>query len=287
MKRTGIFAASLMCSVMLSAQTREAAVLFSGTELDESYLLAEEVSVTFDEDGKALISLGVEDKKEFVLDGKNTVTAEFKDAFNLTANQDPNNTNNYYSTFYTSEGAYKVKTPETAKAYIGAIKKSGTDDVLKLNETKLIHQSEPVILRASQSNITLMPSCNEDSASTENVLLGTDEGIAEAGSNVYALSLGEKGVGFYLWNGKAIGKNKAYLTLDDNDDNEGGNAKAFTFQFDNGETTAIKEASPKSSPASTELSTGSGKDLYNLNGVRVNDSYKGIVIKNGKKVLKK
>lgn len=285
MKRTGIFAASLMCSVMLSAQTREAAVLFSGTELDESYLLAEEVSVTFDEDGKALISLGGEDKKEFVLDGKNTVTAEFKDAFNLTANQDPNHKENFYSTFYTGLGAYKV--PSKAKAYIGAIEKSATDDVLKLNETKLIHQSEPVILRASQSNITLMPSCNEDAASTENVLLGTDEGIAEAGSNVYALSLGEKGVGFYLWSGKAIGKNKAYLTLDDNDDNEGGNAKAFTFQLDNGETTAIKEASPKSSPASTELSIGSGKDLYNLNGVRVNDSYKGIVIKNGKKVLKK
>lgn len=285
MKRTGIFAASLMCSVMLSAQTREAAVLFSGTELDESYLLAEEVSVTFDEDGKALISLGVEDKKEFVLDGKNTVTAEFKDAFNLTANQDPNHKENFYSTFYTGLGAYKV--PSEATAYIGAIEKSGTDDVLKLNETELIHQSEPVILRASQSNITLMPSCNEDAASTENVLLGTDEGIAEAGSNVYALSLGEKGVGFYPWSGKAIGKNKAYLTLVDNDDNEGGNAKAFTFQFDNGETTAIKEASPKSSPASTELSTGSGKDLYNLNGVRVNDSYKGIVIKNGKKVLKK
>lgn len=285
MKRTGIFAASLMCSVMLSAQTREAAVLFSGTELDESYLLAEEVSVTFDEDGKALISLGVEDKKEFVLDGTNTVTAEFKDAFNLTANQDPNNKENFYSTFYTGLGAYKV--PSEAKAYIGALEKSGTDDVLKLNETELIHQSEPVILRASQSNITLMPSCSKATASTENVLLGTDEGIEKAGSNVYALSLGEKGVGFYLWNGKAIGKNKAYLTLDDNDDNEGGNAKAFTFQFDNGETTAIKEASPKSSPASTELSTGSGKDLYNLNGVRVNDSYKGIVIKNGKKVLKK
>ena len=283
MKRTSIFAASLMCSVMLSAQTREAAVLFSGTELDESYLLAEKVSVTFDVDGKALISLDGKDGKEFVLDGTKTVTAEFKDAFNLTANQDPKNTSNYYSTFYSGQGAYKV--PSEAKAYIGVLEKSGTDDVLKLNETKLIHQSEPVILRASQSNITLMPSCNEDSASTANKLSGTDEGIEKAGSNVYALSLGEKGVGFYLWNGKAIGKNKAYLTLDDNDDNEGGNAKAFTFQFDNGETTAIKEASPKSSPASTELSTGSGKDLYNLNGVRVDDSYKGIVIKNGKKMF--
>lgn len=277
MKRTGIFAASLMCSVMLSAQTREAAVLFSGTELDESYLLAEEVSVTFDEDGKALISLGVEDKKEFVLDGKNTVTAEFKDAFNLTANQDPNNTNNYYSTFYTQKGAYKVPTSE-AKAYIGEV----SGDVLNLTDVgSIIHGGEPVILKATGSSITLMPSCNKVAASTENKLLGTEEGISNAKSNVYALSYGDNGVGFYQWNGKAIGANKAYLDLGTS------SVKALTFEFDNGETTAIREASPKSSPASTELSTGSGKDLYNLNGVRVNDSYKGIVIKNGKKVLKK
>ena len=268
MKRTSIFAASLMCSVMLSAQTREAAVLFSGTELDESYLLAEKVSVTFDVDGKALISLDGKDGKEFVLEGTNTVTAEFKDAFKLTANQDPKNEENFYSTFYTGLGAYKV--PSEAKAYIGAIEKSGTDDVLKLNETELIHQSEPVILRASQSNITLMPSCNEDAASTENKLLGTEEGISNAGSNVYALSYGDNGVGFYQWNGKAIGANKAYLDLGTS------SVKALTFEFE--EATSIHNSQ-------FIIHNSENDAMYNLNGVRVDDSYKGIVIKNGKKMF--
>ena len=30
----------------------------------------------------------------------------------------------------------------------------------------------------------------------------------------YAMSLGQNGVGFYLWDGKPIGANKAYMTLD-------------------------------------------------------------------------
>lgn len=55
-----------------------------------------------------------------------------------------------------------------------------------------------------------------------------------------------------------------------------------------GEATGIEEVSPESSPTSTELSTGSGKDMmYNLNGMRVDSSYKGIVIRNGKKYLMK
>ena len=40
---------------MASAQTMESAVLFSGTKLDNSYLLTENVSVTFDSNGKGAI----------------------------------------------------------------------------------------------------------------------------------------------------------------------------------------------------------------------------------------
>ena len=103
-------------------------------------------------------------------------------------------------------------------------------------------------------------------------MTGTDE-EKTLGANDYALSLGQKGVGFYLWEGKAIGDNKAYLTL-----NASFGAKAFTFQFDDGETTAIEQ------PTINGKQSG---DTYNLNGVRVNDNYKGIVIKNGKKIYQK
>ena len=192
-----------------------------------------------------------------------------KDAFKLTANQDPNHTSNYYSTFFTQKGAYKVPTSE-AKAYIGEV----SGDVLNLTDVgSIIHGGEPVILKATGSSITLMPSCNKVAASTENKLLGTEEGISNAKSNVYALSLGQNGVGFYLWEGKAIGANKAYLEL------PASSVKAFTFQFDD-DPTGIEEASPISSPEEKEL-------MYDLNGVRVDNSYKGVVIKNGKKVLQK
>ena len=269
MKRTSILAASLMCSVMLSAQTREAAVLFSGGGygVDASYLLTENVSVVFDEEGNAAVYKG-ETSTGLSSDCRTPLTAEFKDAFKLTANQDPNHKENFYSTFYTGLGAYKVSSE--AKAYIGEV----SGDVLNLTDVgSIIHENEAVILKATGSSITLMPSCNTGAPSYDNKLTGTENGIASAPANSYALSLGQKGVGFYLWKGKEIGANKAYLTL-----NASFGAKAFTFQFDDGETTAIEQ------PTINGKQSG---DTYNLNGVRVNDNYKGIVIKNGKKIYQK
>ena len=136
----------------------------------------------------------------------------------------------------------------------------------------IIHASEAVILKATGSDITLMPSCNKATASTGNVLKGTDEAIDALGANDYALSLGQNGVGFYQWNGKAIGANKAYLTL------SGSGAKAFTFMFEDGTSTAIEQPTFNGQPSD---------DAYNLHGMRVNGTYKGIVIKNGKKIYQK
>ena len=260
MKRISIIAASLMCSVVLSAQTKEAAVLFSGTGIDESYLLTDNVSVSF-ENGTGTIMVGEVSKGTLDLD-KGDVTADFRNAFNLTAHNDPDNTSNYYTTFYAEEGAYKV--PSEAKAYIGAI----NGDVLNLTSVEgLIHGSEPVVLKASTGSFTLMPSANNGAATTPNALLGTETGITTAGSNVYALSLGQDGVGFYWWEGSNIGANKAYLELTSQ-------AKAFTFMFED-EADAIQNS---------QLSTLNSQ-LYNLNGVRVNEGYKGLVIKNGKKYI--
>ena len=49
---------------MLCAQTKETAVLFSSIDLDDSYLLTENVSVVFDKDGKASVYLGENKQKE-------------------------------------------------------------------------------------------------------------------------------------------------------------------------------------------------------------------------------
>ena len=244
------------------------ALLVGNTTVDESYLF-DGAKVTFDGD-MVVLAMG-SDNHQYDLSETDRLMINFSHTFQLKANKDPNHTTNYYSTFFTSEGAYKV--PETAKAYAGEVKSGEGTDVLNLtNVGSIIHASEAVILKATGSSITLMPSCNKAEASTGNALEGTD--VAKTlGENEYALSLGQNGVGFYLWEGKEIAANKAYLSL-----GSVAGAKAFTFQFDNGETTAIEQ------PAINGKQSG---DTYNLNGVRVNDNYKGIVIKNGKKILKK
>ena len=251
------------------ARYKADALLVGNTVIDESHLLGSEAMVTFDGGN---IHLDIDgDDHEYTLSKSEYLTIDFAHTFKLKANQDPEHTSDYYSTFYTSEGAYKI--PATAKAYAGEVETGEENDVLKLTDVgNIIHQSEAVILKATGSDITLMPSCNKAEASTGNALEGTDVAMT-LGANDYALSLGQNGVGFYLWDGKEIGANKAYLTLDSPT-----MAKAFTFMFDDGETTAIEQ------PAINGKQSG---DTYNLNGVRVNDNYKGIVIRNGKKIYQK
>lgn len=182
----------------------------------------------------------------------------------------PDNPENYYTTFYTSGGAYKV--PEDAKAFVGEMGTVGDFDVLKLtNVGSIIHQSEAVILKAGMSDITLLPSCCQDTASTGNILEGTDTATTLR-ANQYALSLGKNGVGFYLWNNRPIGANKAYLDF--------GSVNcvpnfSFGLKFDDGTTTGI--------PA---IITAQPDDdiIYNMQGQRVDGSYDGLVIKNGQKI---
>ncbi len=203
-----------------------------------------------------------------------TITEPF---FNITANQDPGHKTYYYSTFYSR--TYDFRVPESVTAYTGAVDGS----VLRLTPVAdgIIPAGEAVILRltsadntATKQQFALTATTTSATRSSSNALKGTDE-TTTLSANQYALSLGGNGIGFYLWEGKQIGANKAYLTLDDN---EGENAKAFTFQFDDGEATAIEQPT---------ISGKQSSDTYNLNGVRVDENYKGIVIKNGKKVLQK
>ena len=253
----------------------DAVTVTQTAEDDYSYMLEDGVRFEFDGDN---VNMTVDGKDEAGFTLSETVAIKICPArtFKIKANQDPDNTSDYYSTFYTSEGAYKV--PSEAKAYAGTVESGEETDVLKLTDVgKIIHQSEAVILKASQSDITLMPSCNKADASAQNILEGTDE-EKTLGTYQYALSLGQNGVGFYLWEGKAIGANKAYLIWDGSE----AGAKAFTFKFDDGEVDAIHSINVNDSSTGSET----GDNLYNLNGLRVGKDYKGIVIVNGKKVIK-
>ncbi len=241
------------------------ALLIGNTTVDESYLF-DGAKVTFDGD-KVNLTIG-SDKHAYDLSETERLMINFSHTFTLTANQDLNNTENYYSTFFTTEGAYKV--PDEAKAYIGEV----SGEVLDLTDVgDIIHADEPVILKATGSDITLMPSCNKDAASAGNKLSGTEEGIASAPANVYALSFGQNGVGFYEWSGRAIGANKAYLMLGSS---LSAPIRSFGMMFDDGTFTGIPAVKVSDQPQNGVI--------YNLQGQRGDGSYKGVVIKNGQKV---
>ena len=149
---------------------------------------------------------------------------------NITANQDPNNKANYYSTFYSRKKAYSV--PEGVTAYTGAVDGS----VLKLTaiESGIIPAGEAVILRLTTENNTatkkqfdLTAMTTTATKSGTNALTGTDVATT-LGASDYALSLGQNGVGFYLWEGKSIDAHKAYLYMGDS----AAGTKALGFEFE-------------------------------------------------------
>ncbi len=208
------------------------------------------------------------------LAGKRYVTVT-DDVCNLTVNQDPKKKEHYYSTFYSGKKAYAVH--EGVTAYTGVV----DGNVLKLTSITdgIIPAGEAVILRlttadntATKKQFALTATTTTATKSTNNALTGTDVAIEELGANDYALSLGHNGVGFYLWDGMTISAHKAYLTLTDP------SIKALIFQFEDDSTTGI--ATPSNSPEEGEAVA------YDVTGVRVSNNYKGVVIKNGKKVIR-
>lgn len=123
-----------------------------------------------------------------------------------------------------------------------------------------------------------------------NMLKGTDTEATTTGdfpeTKFYALSLDSEGknVGFYWMaeDGAAFtnGAHKAYLTIDPGMyEVIAGSAPKMGFPFNDDEATAITNA---------KVSESNNASVYNLAGQRVTSTgYKGILIKNGKKVINK
>lgn len=124
-----------------------------------------------------MISIKIKNGEETAYSLNETKPLEtfFAHTFTLKANKDPEHTENYYSTFFTNEYAYKV--PTMAKAYEGDVESGDDADVLKLsNVGGVIPQGEAVILKATDSSIEFLPSARRLDASSENDLEGTDKG---------------------------------------------------------------------------------------------------------------
>lgn len=184
-----------------------------------------------------------------------------------------------YATLYYSSLALTV--PAGVKGYTCSL----SDGSFKMNEAFAEGQTIPagtgVLLNGNPGTYTFNVSSETSSAVADNWLKGSDEkATTEGGERYYMLSLDANStagsVGFYwgVANGGAFtnGAHKAYLCV------KPGVAGAKTcYRFD-GQTTAIDGTR-------ADKPTAADGAVYNLAGQRVDRSYKGVVIKNGKKYI--
>ena len=184
-----------------------------------------------------------------------------------------------YATLYYSKLALTV--PAGVKGYACSL----ADGSFKMNEAFAEGQTIPagtgVLLKAETGTYTFNVSSETGRDVADNWLKGSDEkATTKGGERYYMLSLDSNStagsVGFY-WgaaNGGAFTNdaNKAYLCVKDN-----ATGAKTCYRFD-GQTTAI-DGTRANKP------TAADGAVYNLAGQRVDRSYKGVVIKNGKKYI--
>ena len=138
-----------------------------------------------------------------------------------------------------------------------------------------------VIVAASEAGTYLVPVAAEEPAALEgNLLEATSTGeytvTAEDYGTVYGLFQSAKTgkVGFQKKKeGYTFGANKSYLRMP-----AGTSANEIFFDFD--VTNAI-------SNVAVETEAANNNDTYNLNGQKVNSSFRGVVIRGGKKLIQK
>ena len=184
-----------------------------------------------------------------------------------------------YATLYYSSLALTV--PAGVKGYTCSLAGGSFKMEEVFTEGKIIPAGTGVLLNGNPGTYTFNVSSEAGTPVADNWLKGSDEkATTEGGERYYMLSLDANStagsVGFY-WgapNGGAFtnGAHKAYLCV------KPGVAGAKTcYRFD-GQTTAIDGT------RADKPTTADGA-VYNLAGQRVDRSYKGVVIKNGKKYI--
>ena len=180
-----------------------------------------------------------------------------------------------YATFYYSKSAYVIPDGVEAKAV-----ENISGNILTLIPIEgIIPAGYAVILEGEPGEYTFEPT-SEEGIAGENMLRGTEETTwitpEDQTCKYYMLSVKNGEVGFFYGaNDGAIFENqahRAYLPVPVSQTN---GAKGFFFN----ETTGIDNM--------LATDENAGHAVYNLSGQLVNDSYKGVVIINGKKVLRK
>lgn len=189
----------------------------------------------------------------------------------VTANEDPDNKGNYYSTFYSSLEAYNI--PDGVNAYTAEVE--GENVKLTKVAGNILPQGEAVLLRSkTTSDMSMTIADNMGEKSTGNQFNGVDVSTDQDGITHYMLSYGQHKLGFYKMNSAMVlSPNKAFIALQSNS-----SAKALRFVFQDDMPTGINDVNADDSH---------NDKIFNLSGMRLNKMQKGINIVNGKKILVK
>lgn len=199
-----------------------------------------------------------------------------------TLNANDGGDGNYYATFY---APFAVKLGDGVTARTLTLDESKTS--ARLNKVTLVGDNSnilpansPVIIISTNSTFTVTPVVSSAAAITGNLPL-TGVSLATAWtdhSNDLVLGKADNGtLGFYKWDGSTLKNNRAYLSHTTLENASASSAKGITIDF--GAVDGINNASVNAAKAN-------GK-VYNLQGQLVGSSYKGLVIKNGRKVMQK
>ena len=183
-----------------------------------------------------------------------------------------------YATFYYESKAFEIPEGITASAVV----RDGSS-LSEIPVENVIPAGCPVLLHGAAGEYEFVETTEEGVMPTANSLIGSEEGgtYNEAGYKYYVLSWKDKNknpeeVGFYFLSGSKgayakVKAHQAYMRVTSTQANEAG--------YVIGETTGITSIAADG--------TDSTAPMYNLAGQRVNDSFRGVVIQNGKKTIKK
>ena len=183
-----------------------------------------------------------------------------------------------YATYYNSETASIIPDGLTA-----SVVESVSGNVINLLPiTSVIPAGCGVVLEGTPNELYVFSPTKEPGIVGENLLRGSYDYAYTAGDDpeatykFYALSVKDGKVGFY-WMNEGGGRfmnapSKAYLPIKQTDSTLPANA--LFFDITDGLRNVVTVGENNAQPS------------YNLAGQRVNDSYKGVVITNGKKVVR-
>ena len=186
-----------------------------------------------------------------------------------------------WGTFYCSYANYWI--PEGVSAFIVSGVEDGPANLTNIDELQFIPQETAVVLTGEPGTTYTFEPCYpyEIPYVGENLLDGTDldeEVTPEEGEKLYMLSFKNDIVGFYYGGddgGAFTNKaNRAFLRLLVEPTQE----RPLFIRIAGGNATGI-------STVTTTIDTDA--PAYNLAGQRVDNAYKGVVIVNGKKMIRK